>query len=116
MAEVNFKVLTMGMKVQYMITDGESFVIADVCEYNNCNHEYLSKRHNINHFSLYKSSTMFFEYSNTDSLRAELLPRFVGVYDDVKQDMETHSLSYQSNDKATITKIVNEFKHFFGVN
>lgn len=114
-ATVRLDVMFMGMQRQYMITDEESFVIANVCEYNECNHEFLSKRHNVDNFKIYMSTMLYSEYSNTNAIRAELLPRFVDVYDDVEQDMETKSLSYRSNDKTIITKIVNEFKHFFGI-
>ena len=109
-------VMMNGMQRQYIITNEESFVIAGVCEYNECNYECLSKKHNINNFKLYVSSRIFSAAADINSILAELLPRFVGVYDDVKQEPETYTLSYQSNDKTTITNIINEFKYFFGVN
>ena len=51
------------------------------------------------------------QYSSNIQIRTPF-----GVWDDVGFDEETHSLVYRSDDKAVITKIVDEFKYFFGVN
>ena len=103
------------MQRQYIITDEESFIIADVCEYSECNHEFLSKKHNIDNFIIYKSSWISSTETDTNYLRDELLQRFINVWEDVKRDEKTHSLSYESNDKTIITNIINEFKYFFKV-
>lgn len=96
---------------RYIITDEESFVIAGVCECDDCNHEFLSKKHGVDHFSIYKSDSCYIGVSDLNWMYDSLFHTFGGY--DVNHDENTYSLSYQSNNKTTITNIVNEFKRFF---